>query len=128
VAVSEDTSKLIFWLLGALLALLLAGVGLYARALDTRLADAEARIEAYASREAQRYESLVASHGPRWDRLTVLQTQMAGIEPRVGAVESRVSAFEPRLPLTDNRITRLESALERFDLKLDQLLKLRSGR
>jgi len=128
VAVGDDHSKLLYWLLSGLLSLLLIGVGLYARALDTRLSDAEARIEAYSQRELARAETLTQTSGARWERLSVLEARVISMEPRLGDAAQRSAALEARLPLAESKITQADSRLARIEEKIDRLLSSRSGR
>ena len=127
-ATESEAGKLQWWLMGILLSIALGLIGWYTKSLDTQLKTLETRIEAYAAREAQRYETLGQTSGARWERMSISETKLANLEPRVNAIENRLGTFEPRWPLVDNRLTRLESVFERFDTKLDEVSRLLRGR
>jgi chromosome segregation ATPase len=125
---SEDNSKLLFWVMGALLAIVIAGLGWYSKSLDSQLKALETRLEAYSQREIARAETLTQTSGARWERLSVLEARVVSMEPRVGDAASKSAALEARLPLAESKITSADARLQRIEEKLDRILATRSGR
>jgi chromosome segregation ATPase len=119
-ATAEDSSKLLYWILTALLGLVMALGGFYLRELH-------GRIEQYSSREASRYETLNSTNALRGERLVAIETKVSNLDPRLSATEGKLSALEPRLPLVESKLSQADSRLQRIEEKLDRLLSARGA-
>jgi predicted nucleic acid-binding Zn-ribbon protein len=117
---SEEGSKILYWIMTALLGICMAALGFYLKELHTR-------IDQYAVREAQRYESLTSTNATRGERLATYEVKLATIEPRLTALEGKFGALEPRVPLMESRITQANDRLQRIEEKLDRLLSAKGG-
>jgi hypothetical protein len=128
----SESGKLIWWVVGALFAALMAITGWWARDVQTRLQDTNAslsrRLDGLEQSMSQRFEGLAQSNVLRSEKAIETATKLAGLEPRTTTMEGKVSAMEPRLPLLEARISGLDSRLQRIEEKLDRLLSLKSAR
>jgi DNA repair exonuclease SbcCD ATPase subunit len=114
-ATHEDSSKLLYWILTALLGVVMAIGGFY-------LKELQARLEQYAAREAQRYETLNSTNALRGERLVAIETRVSNLDPRLNAAEGKLGAMEPRLPLLESKLSQADERLKRIEEKLDRLL------
>jgi chromosome segregation ATPase len=119
-ATGEDSSKLLYWILTALLGVVMALGGFYLRELH-------GRIEQYSSREAQRYETLNSTNALRGERLVALETRVSNLDPRVNAVEGKLGSLEPRLPVVEQKLTNADARLARIEEKIDRILASRGS-
>ena len=103
-ATENQSLKLVWWIMGGLLALSFTAGGWWARDLQQRL------------------DLLSQTSTVRNERVVEVATKVSGMEPRMTNVEGKLSTIEPRVPLLESRISGLESRLDRIDSKLDRLL------
>lgn len=127
-ATVDDSGKLLYWILTALLGVAMTGLGWYARTLDARLTEINAHVEAYSARELARADTLTQTSAARWERLSVLEARVASIEPRVNDVASRAGTLEARVPLVESKLSSADARLARIEEKLDRILNRGSGR
>lgn len=117
---SEEGSKLVFWIMTALLGLTMTVGGFYLKELHSRL-------EAYTVRETQRYESLTSTNAQRGERLATYEVKLATVDPRLTVLEGKLGTLEPRMPLLEARIAAVDGRLQRIEEKLDRLLSVKGG-
>jgi len=110
----SEAGKLQWWIMGVLLMLAMAGGGWWAR-------DLQQRFDAATLSWTQRYETLNQTNALRGERMVVLETKLASVEPRTAGLESRLGAIEPRLPLLEGKLVEVSSRLSRIDDKLDAI-------